>query len=202
MVRLAAFALLALGVSSLSPTTSPAQGKFNRVLKVGDAAPVWADLPGVDGKKHGLADLTGKDAVVFIITCNHCPMAVAYEDRIISFTKKYSSKPVQVVAVNVNTGPEDSLPAMKTRAKGKAFNFPYAFDASQKIGKSYGATRTPEFYVIGKDRKIVYMGSLDDNEDPTLAKRNYVEEAVDAVLAGKTPAVTETAARGCGVRYN
>src|SRR5215204_3025942 len=121
MVRLAAFALLALGVSALAPMSSAHAGKFNKVLDIGDAAPVWADLPGVDGKKHGLADLKGKDAVVFIITCNHCPMAVAYEDRIINFTKKYSGKSVQVVAVNVNTGPEDSLPAMRTRAKGKGF---------------------------------------------------------------------------------
>src|SRR5262249_2196740 len=120
------------------------------MIKIGDPAPNFTDLPGVDGKNHALAEYKNKDVLVVAITCNHCPVAVAYEDRLIAFTKKYAGpdSKVQVVAINVNNLAADKLDKMKIRAEQKGFNFDYLYDASQKIAKSLSAKVTPEFYVF------------------------------------------------------
>src|SRR5262245_47170410 len=140
-------------------------GEFNSVLKPGDEAPAWVQLPGVDDKKHSLADLKDKSVVVVVFTWNSCPVAELYEDRIIAFAKKYSEK-VALVAINVNKIEADRLPKMKDRAKEKGFEFPYLYDETQKISKRYGATYTPEFFVLDKDRKIAYLGAMDDKSPP------------------------------------
>ncbi len=176
-------------------------GKYNSTLNVGDSAPAWVNLPGVDGKKHSLADLKDSPIVVVVFTCNSCPVAESYEDRIIAFAKKYSTK-VSVVAINVNKVPEDRLPKMKERAKEKGFEFPYLYDETQKIGKLFGAEYTPEFFVLDKDRKIVYMGAMDDHSPPAMSTKHFLEDAVDAVLKGQKPMTGETLARGCKVRYS
>lgn len=194
MFRFATVALVA--VALLSTTRA---GEFNKKLNIGDAAPSFSKLEGVDGKMHSLADLK-KDVAVVIITCNHCPVAVAYEDRIIEFTKKFGDK-VDVVAINVNNLEADKLPAMKVRAKDKGFNFSYVYDPSQQIGKAYGASVTPEFFVIGKDRKISYMGAMDDSNSAGNVKEKFLELAVDAALKGSAPATKETRGRGCSVKY-
>jgi len=195
MFRFVAPALLVAGLALVQTSTA---GEFNKVLKVGDAAPVYKNLPGVDDKMHSLADLK-KDVVLVVVTCNHCPVAVAYEDRIIEFTKKHGAK-VDVVAINVNNLEADKLPAMKVRAKDKGFNFSYIYDESQKVGRDYGATVTPEFYVLNKERKVVYMGAFDNKQSG--ATENYVEPVVEALLSGKTVAgKTETKPFGCSVKY-
>jgi peroxiredoxin len=180
-----------------------AAGQFNDILNVGDSAPAWTDLPGVDGKKHALADLKDKKVVVVVFTCNSCPVAEQYEDRLISFAKKHAGpdSPVALVAINVNRIAEDRLDKMKERAETKKFNFSYLFDESQKIAKAYGATYTPEFFVLDKDRKVVYMGAMDDHSPPAAATKSFLEEAVTAALKGEKPTTTETLARGCKVIY-
>ncbi|HWA97939.1 MAG TPA: thioredoxin family protein [Pirellulales bacterium] len=192
------FALMVVGLCTVVDA-----GQFNPVLSIGDNAPTWTDLPGTDGKKHSLADFNGKDVVVVAFTCNSCPYAVDYEDRLIALAKMYSGPPgkVAIVAINVNKVPEDSLEQMRKRAEDKGFTFPYLFDESQKIAKDFGATFTPEFFVLNRDRKIVYMGAMDDNTDVSKANTNYVAAAVDAALAGRKPATTETVAIGCMIRY-
>ena len=175
-------------------------GEYNPVMNIGDAAPAWKDLPGVDGKKHSLADLKDKKTLVVVFTCNSCPYAVAYEDRILAFAKKHADR-VAVVAINVNLIPDDSLEKMKERAREKQFTFPYLFDETQKVAKEYGATFTPEFFVLGTDRKIIYMGGMDDNSDASLVKNNYLEDAVAAALRGEKPKVQEAVALGCRIRY-
>jgi peroxiredoxin len=194
--------ILASAVAILTAGIAAA-GQYNAVLNVGDDAPAWADLPGTDGTKHSLADLRDKDVVVVVFTCNSCPAAEVYKDRVIAFAKKYCGPKdrVALVAINVNTIPEDRLDKMTERAKEKDFPFPYLYDESQKIGKKYGAGYTPEFFVLNKARKIVYMGALDDRTPPAAAKTTYVELAVQAALKGEKPAVAETQARGCKVRY-
>ena len=194
--------ILVLSVAVLA-TATVAAGQYNSVLSIGDDAPAWADLPGTDGKKHALADLRDKDVVVVVFTCNSCPAAELYEDRAIAFAKKYCGPmdKVALVAINVNTIPEDRLDKMTERAKEKEFTFPYLYDETQKIGKKYGAGFTPEFFVLNKARKIVYMGALDDKTPPAAAKNPYVELAVQAALKGEKPAVAETLARGCKIRY-
>jgi len=178
-------------------------GKYNPIRSLGDPAPVWKSLPGVDGKEHSLDDLKDKDAVVVVITCNSCPYAVDYEDRIIALAKKHAGadSKVAVVAINVNKVPEDSMAEMKKRAEAKSFPFPYIYDDSQQVAKDFGATFTPEFFVLDKQRKIAYMGALDDNTDPTKATVNYIDAALASLAKGEKPAESETIARGCLVRY-
>jgi peroxiredoxin len=176
-------------------------GKYNPVLDIGDDAPAWKELPGIDGKQHSLADLKDKDVVVLVFTCNSCPYAVDYESRLIGFTKKYANEKVAVVAVNVNKVEEDLLPAMKKRATQQKFNFAYLYDETQKIAHDYGATYTPEFFVLDKKRKIAYMGGMDDSPNIAKVSKLHLENAVEAILNDKTPEVTETAAVGCRVRY-
>jgi peroxiredoxin len=193
---------LALGLAASLALAGTAQaGKYNRKLNIGDAAPTFAGLPGVDGQSHSLADFKDKDVVVVVVTCNHCPVAVAYEDRIINFAKKHAGpdSKVALVAINVNNLEADKLPKMKERAQEKGFNFPYLYDESQKVGRDYGASVTPEFFVLNKERKIVYMGAMDD--DMNSPKVNYLEAAVTSALKGDKPAEAETRARGCGVKY-
>lgn len=177
-------------------------GEYNKVLKPGDAAPAWSGLAGTDGKEHALADLKDAPAVVVVFTCNSCPVAVGYEDRVIALAKKYEAQKVAVVAISVNNLPADRLPKMTERAKKQQFPFAYLHDPSQEIARKYGATYTPEFFVLDKDRKVAYMGALDDKGPPADAKTGHVADALDAVLAGKTPAVRETLARGCKVRFD
>jgi peroxiredoxin len=190
-------------VALLSLATLALAGKYNAVLSVGDGAPAWSDLEGVDGKRHSLKGLVGKDVVVVVFTCNSCPVATDYEDRIIAFSKKFAGpdSKVALVAINVNTVAEDRLPKMKERAEAKGFDFPYLYDDTQKIGKAFGAAFTPEFFVLDRQRQVVFMGGMDDNSQAADVKHNYLEPAVGAVLAGKQPATAEAPAIGCRVRY-
>ena len=178
-------------------------GKYNEVLNIGDPAPVWTDLEGVDGKRHSLSDLADKEVVVVVFTCNSCPVATDYEDRILAFSKKFAgpADKVGLVAINVNKVAEDRLPKMRERAQAKGFDFPYLYDDTQKIGREYGANFTPEFFVLNRGRKIVYMGGMDDSSNAATVKVNYLEPAVEATLAGKAPETAEAPAIGCRVRY-
>lgn len=164
-------------------------------IEVGAKAPNFT-ATGTDGKTYSLDTFKGSDVVVLCFTCNQCPVAVAYEDRFIDFTKKYKNKGVTFVALNCNNRSE-SLSAMKQRAEEKGFNFVYAFDKSGKAAKAYGARVTPHLFII-KDGKVQYRGSFDDNmRKPT---NLYVATAVDALLNGKTPKTTSTKAFGCGIK--
>ncbi len=177
-------------------------GKYNKTLSIGDVAPAWKELPGVDGKAYSLADFQDKEALVIAFTCNTCPYAEDYEDRLIALAKKFSADgKAALVAINANKVKGDQLPDMQERAKAKGFNFPYLHDETQQVARSYGATYTPEFVVLDKDRKVVYLGAMDDSTDAAKVKQRYVEAAVEAALAGKTPETTETPAVGCAVRY-
>jgi peroxiredoxin len=178
-------------------------GKYNQQLSIGDTAPGWKELEGTDGKKHALADLADKEVVVICFTCNTCPYAVDYEDRLIALAKRFAAEgnKCALVAINANKVKDDLLPAMEERAKAKGFNFPYLHDATQQVAKSFGATYTPEFVVLNKERKVVYLGAMDDSPDGKNVTKKYVEQAVAAALAGKRPDMTETPAVGCAVRY-
>jgi peroxiredoxin len=170
-------------------------------LKVGAAAPDFKNLVGVDGQKHSLADYKDAKLVVVAFICNHCPVAQAYEDRLIALQKQYEPKGVQFVAVNVNNIPADRLDEMKKRAKDKGFNFPYLYDSTQKIGHDFGAAVTPHVFVLDKDRKVAYVGAVDDNMQADKAKKHYLDDALEALLAGKEPPKAQTKAFGCGIKY-
>lgn len=184
------------------PLTTIHAGEYNPVLSVGDIVQPWENLPGTDGALHSWKDLKDKKAVVVAFTCNSCPYAVDYQHRIkMLVTKWQKNERVAVVAVNSNLIDDDALDAMKERAKNEGFNFPYIKDEKQELGKAWGATRTPEFFVIDGQRKVVYMGAMDDDTNPEEATINYVDKAIEATLAGKKPDVQETVAIGCNIRY-
>jgi len=195
--------LLILVSLAVHPAASLQSGEYNPVLDIGDKAPEWKKLPGVDGKGLALSDLKKREVVVVVFTCNSCPYAMDYEERLIEFVKAHCGKDsgVSLVAVNVNKVEADLPAAMKKRAEEQKFNFPYLFDETQKIAKDYGAGVTPECFVLNRERKIVYMGAMDDSPDATKVKRRYVEEAVVAALAGKLPEVKETVPIGCRIRF-
>ena len=194
--RLVLTALLCVSASALA-------GKDNQKLSIGDAPPAWTKLTGTDSQQHSLADLAEKEVIVVCFTCNTCPYAVDHEDRLIALAKKFAAEgnKCALVAINANKVPGDLLPAMQERAKTKAFNFPYLHDEMQEVAKSFGATFTPEFVVLNKERKVVYLGALDDSPDGKTITKRYVEDAVAATLSGKAPETAETPAVGCAVRY-
>ncbi len=200
MIRYARYAAAIVAAGAL--TLGMARAGSTK-LKIGDPAPEFTNLPGVDGKMHSLSDYKDKEVLVIAITCNHCPVAVGYEDRIIAFAKKYAGpgSKVGLVAINVNNLAADKLDKMKVRAEQKGFNFPYLYDASQKVGRALNATVTPEFYVFDKNRKLVYWGAMDDSNNASRASQNYLVTAVQATLKGETPTTTRTRARGCSVKY-
>lgn len=192
-------ALLAIfGMASATPA-----GQFNKQLNIGDKAPDWKGLEGADGQRHSLADFAAKEALVICFTCNTCPYAVDHEERLIALAKKFTAEgdKCAVIAINANQVKDDLLPAMQERAKSKNFNFPYLHDDTQQTARNYGATFTPEFVVLNKERKVVYLGAMDDSPDGKKITKRFVEDAVAAALTGKQPATTETAAVGCAVRY-
>jgi peroxiredoxin len=164
-------------------------------LETGDKAPGFT-AKGTDGKEYTLDSLKGAEAVVISFTCNRCPVSVAYEDRFIEFTDQYSKKGVKFIAINVNRG--EDLGAMKQRAEEKGFNFPYAYDETGDSARAYGARVTPHMFVLDKNGKVVFQGPFDDKQSSP--SEHYVAAAVDAVLAGKQPAVTEKTAFGCGIQ--
>ncbi len=175
--------------------------KKPKAASIGDAGPAWSKLEGVDGKKHALADLKDAKAVLVVFTCNHCPVAKAYEDRLIEIERDYKDLGVALVAINVNNMEADKLPAMKERAKEKGFEFQYLYDPSQEIGRAYGATVTPHAFILDGKRKVAYMGAIDDNIDAEKAEKHFVRDALDAVLAGKNPEPAKTKQFGCGIGY-
>ena len=173
-------------------------------LKIGDQA-IAFDLPGVDGKRHALADYAAKEVVVVVFTCNHCPYAQAWEGRLIQIQADYAAKGVQLIAINANDAvkyPADSFPKMQERAAAQGFNFPYLHDETQAIARAYGATRTPEVFVFDRERKLRYQGTVDDNyEEPTAVKQPYLRRALDATLAGQAAPIAETAPVGCTIKW-
>ena len=170
-------------------------------VKVGNKGPAWEGLTGTDDKQHSLKDLKKSKVVAIIFTCNTCPVAEAYEDRLIKLANDYKDKGVSVVAINVNKDSRNDLDAMKQRAEKKGFTFDYLTDPSQKSARAYGATCTPHVFLLDGDGKIVYTGAIDDNMNADAVKMHSLQDAIDAVLAGKVPEVAVTKQFGCGIHY-
>jgi peroxiredoxin len=165
-------------------------------------------LPNVDGKEVSLAYYTNAKGFVVVFTCNTCPYAKAYESRIIDLDKKYAGKGFPVVAINPNDvekQPGDSMEEMKKRAESQGYSFPYLRDDSQEVAKAYGATKTPHVYVLNKEGgryRIEFIGAIDNSpNDAGDASEKYVEDAIDALLDGNKPTVTEKRAIGCTIKW-
>ncbi len=201
---------LVLSLAALALVAAPAlalakEGKFNKVVAPGEPAPSFSGIPAVMGDKEETLSLDGikEDVIVLVFLANHCPVVTGYEDRIIDLAKDYKGKSVKVIGIAVADSVDDRLPAIKTRVQKKGYNYSYGYDASQKIGRDYGASVTPQFFVLDKARTIRYTGAMDDSPSAEAnVKKTYVKDAVDALLAGKDVKETETKATGCGVSYN
>ena len=174
--------------------------------EVGDIATDFK-LLNIDGKMVSLADYLEAKGFIIIFTCNTCPYAVAYEDRIIELDKKYASKGYPVIAImpnNTDVKPGDNMEAMKARAASKGFTFPYLMDEGQEVYPQYGAIKTPHVYVLEKTKEgneVKYIGAIDDNyKDASLVNTKYVENAVDALIEGKEITETNTRAIGCSIK--
>ena len=202
MKKLKLLAVMVL-VFSLSAFTNKTD---DNGYKIGDFATDFS-LENIDGKMVSLSDFKKAEGFIVVFTCNTCPYAVAYEDRIEALNQKYADKGFPVIAImpnNTDVMPGDNMEAMRERAKSKGFSFPYLLDKGQQIYPQYGATKTPHIYLLQKTEKgneVKYIGAIDDNyQDAEAVKVKYVEDAVDALLEGKAIKVTETKAIGCSIK--
>lgn len=181
-------------------------------LEIGSSAPAF-DLPGVDGKRYQLADFEDAKALLVIFTCNHCPTAQAYEDRIKRLHEDYRNRGVHLVAISPNdaeavrldelgyTDLGDSLEDMKQRAEQAGFQFPYLYDGeTQAVTKAYGAKATPHTFLFDADRKLRYTGRIDDADVGPISKHD-LRAAIEAVLAGRDVAEKTTRVFGCSVKW-
>ena len=193
-------------ILTLSIVTLAVAFAFSQGYKVGDNAADFK-LKNVDGKMVSMADYKDAKGFVVIFSCNHCPYVIAYEDRMIELHNEYAPKGFPIIAINSNdpeVQPQDSYEKMIERAKEKNFPFAYVFDEGQEIYPKYGATRTPHVYLLnkqGNDFIVEYIGTIDNNyKDASAVTETYLADAIDALLAGKKPAVTETKAIGCTIK--
>ncbi len=172
----------------------------------GDMAPEF-ELFGVDYRYHSLAQYADNEAIVVVFTCNHCPYAVDYEDKLVALGNRYQPRGIQFLAVNPNPAdmvPADGFPQMQVRAEEKGFPFPYLYDETQQVARAYGATVTPHIFVVrytmedgANVPRVVYEGAIDNrHEDP-----DYLADALEAILAGREIEHVKTAQFGCTVKY-
>jgi len=183
-------------------------------LPIGAEAPDF-ELPGVDGKTYTLDDFADAEVLAIIFTCNHCPTAQGFEDRIQALHDDYKDKGAAIVAVSPNdplavrldelgyTDLNDSLEDMKLRAEDHNFTFPYLYDGeTQEMSMKYGPAATPHAFVFGPDRKLRYIGHIEDAEDPAKVKSRPVRDAIDALLAGEEVPVKKTRVFGCSTKWS
>ena len=173
------------------------------VLAINDLMPAFA-LPATDGTNVESALI--RDPVVCVIfTCNHCPYADAYVDRIVDLAKDFEQEGVQVVLISSNDAenyPDDSFENMKVLHTEKNFSFPYCYDESQEVAKAFGALCTPHCFVFNADRQLKYKGRIDDNwEDPSAVTEHNLHDALRALVDGNEPPVHEANAIGCSIKW-
>jgi len=183
------------------------------ILPIGAPAPDFK-LPGADGRTHRLKEFKKAKCLVIVFTCNHCPTAQAYEERVKALVTDYKARGVALVAINPNsakgvrldelgyTDVDDTLESMKIRAKQRGFNFPYLDDSpTEKVARQFGPVATPHVFIFDAQRKLRYQGRIDDNERESLVKSRDTRNALDALLAGKEPPATQTKVFGCSTKW-
>lgn len=198
--------LLFLSAMSLFLAACDSEGGSEKVhaggYAVGDTARDF-QLKNVDGKTVSLTNYDNAEGYIVVFTCNTCPYSKMYEQRIIDLHKKFAAKGFPVIAINSNDAWGDSYEDMVELADEKNYPFPYVFDETQQVAKDYGATNTPHVYVLNKDRKVVYIGAIDNNtKSAESADKFYVEDAVKAIQNNSTPKITKTKAIGCTIKWS
>ncbi len=165
-------------------------------------------LKNVDGRLISLADQKAAKGYILAFTCNTCPVAKAYEDRIVALNEQFAAKGFPLIAIQSNDAdrsPGDSYTAMQQRAKAKRYAFPYLYDETQTVAHAFGATNTPHMFVVkrdGEQYRVAYIGAVDNNQrDPSAATKHYVADAVNELLAGKPVTTSSAKAIGCGIKW-
>jgi peroxiredoxin len=194
--------------TSVSTAVRLAQVSVLAMLQVGSPAPsasLSTKMKNVDGKSVSIADVSGKAGTLVVFTCNHCPFARGWEHRIAELASTYSKKGVGVILINANDPakyPEDGYAEMQARAKTLGLQAPYVVDETSAVARAFGASVTPEAFLFDKSGKLAYHGAVDDNHtDADKVKSHYLRDALDAVVAGKPPAVADTKGIGCGIKF-
>ena len=171
-------------------------------FKVGQRAPDFQDLLGVDGQRYSLSSFDDIPILVIVFTCNGCPTVKVEEERIKALQESYAPKGVQFVAINSNNpylSPPDTFSEMVKRASEKQYNFPYIKDEDGSVAREFGATNTPHFFVLDKAHNLCYKGRLDDTREPARATYSDLENALTDLLANRAVAVSETQPFGCAI---
>jgi peroxiredoxin len=170
-------------------------------VSIGDTAPGF-ELPDTDGTMHSLAN--GSSPTVVVFTCNHCPYALAWHERLMSVARDYADRGVRMLAINSNDAeryPRDSYEAMRERVAKEDWPMPYLHDESQEVARAYGAKTTPDVFVIDADGRLRYRGAPDDDYDDRSKDAAWLRGALDAVLAGRAPEPAETEPVGCSIKW-
>ena len=163
------------------------------------------ELSGVDGKTYTLSSFANRRSLVIIFMCNHCPYVKAVLQRLIDLQNAFSGRGVQLIGINSNDAtryPDDSFGNMKTAAQERGISFPYLFDKTQETAKAYGAVCTPDLYVYGEERKLLYRGRIDDNwEHPEQVTRQDLKSVLEDILAGRPVPNEQVPSMGCSIKW-
>ena len=186
-------------------------GQYNSILNIGDTLPAFHDLPSTTGQFLSSNDI-GEDILVFVSLANHCPWVKGMDKDLVALSHEFKDSSVRIIGLSMNHRDDDRMPAMKLHAQKTGYNFDYLYNEKQDLGRALGATRTPEYFVFNKARKLVYMGALYDSpakmsSDGSVKHINgepathYVRDAIHATLEGMPVSIAETRAHGCTVKY-
>ena len=193
------------------PAPFVSAGQYNSILNIGDDLPVFNSLPSISGETISSNQLN-EDILVFVSLANHCPWVKGMDSDLVALSQQFKNNSVRIIGLSMNHREDDRLPAMVKHAQKVGYNFDYLYDESQAFGRALGATRTPEYFVFNKQRKLIYTGALYDspakmNKDGSVKHINgepnefYVENAILATLNNEQINPSETRAHGCSVKY-
>ena len=203
-------AVVALGLATLLVPVYAA--KYNAVVDIGAPLPSFSNLPSTDGGTVSSRDLK-ESVIVLVFLASHCPWVRGMDRDLVNLVAEFKSRDVRFIGVSVNHRQDDRLEAMKAHSAKVGYNFSYVYDESQELGRKLGATRTPEYFVFDKNRKLVYMGLIHNSPasmrtDGTInytkgePTQFYVKDAIEAALSGKAVPETETRPQGCTIEYD
>lgn len=177
----------------------PGRSRFNRQLAVGDPSPTFESLPGIDGLQHSFAEWRDRDILVLMFLRSLCPSTHAHEERLRTFARDYADRSVALVAISVSRNPAEDLDKMTHRAVKQKYLWSWLCDLSQATARNYGASVTPQFFVLDRQRRVAYMGAFDNDPTGRKVTKTYVADAVSALLEGKQPPIPETLPKGCEI---
>ncbi len=171
-------------------------------IAIGQPAPDF-ELPDTEGRSWS-ADAAGAPATVIVFTCNHCPYALAWHERVAAVARDYAERGVRVLAINSNDAdryPRDSLQAMRERVHSEVWPMPYLHDAEQTTARAYGAKTTPDVFILDSEQRLRYRGAPDSDHDDPGQQAQWIRSALDELLAGRQPETAETKPVGCSIKW-